>query len=291
MKKLIQGLRRFKSEYFCSHQQLFEQLSHGQHPRVLFVTCSDSRLDPELIVQADPGDIFVIRNAGNIIPPYGATNGGEGATVEYAVQALGIKQIVVCGHSHCGAMKGLLKVEELRDTMPLVYDWLKHAEATRRLIKENYSDRTGEDLLNITIAENVLTQIENLRTYPVIHARLYHGDLKIYAWIYDIDTGEMMAYDAEEHAYVPPQSQLSPEELDEDLLNPPPVVCALDLDQWDGSQNRTATRSSNGSSGASNGQSQPSRNGQTVPHSSQRYPTSRLSSAQLDRIYRGSANR
>ena len=295
MKKLIQGLRRFKSEYFCSHQELFEQLSHGQHPRVLFVTCSDSRLDPELIVQADPGDIFVIRNAGNIIPPYGATNGGEGATVEYAVQALGIRQIVVCGHSHCGAMKGLLKLEELRETMPLVYDWLKHAEATRRLIKENYSDRTGEDLLNITIAENVLTQIENLRTYPVIHSRLHNGDLKIYAWIYDIDTGEMMAYDAEEHAYVPPQSQLPPEEMDDDLLNPPPVVCEIALDQWDVDSTKGANGSSKssakGSAGSSNGQSHTPGSGQAVPHSSQRYPASRLSSAQLDRIYRGSSSR
>ena len=117
---------------------MFELLSHGQHPRILFVTCSDSRIDPNLITQTEPGEMFIIRNAGNIIPPYGAANGGEGAAVEYAVQALGIREIIVCGHSHCGAMKGLLKLDKLEEDMPLVYQWLKHTEATRRTVKENY---------------------------------------------------------------------------------------------------------------------------------------------------------
>nr|MBA3924157.1 carbonic anhydrase [Nostocaceae cyanobacterium] len=110
MKKLIKGLREFKANYVSTHQELFEQLSQGQKPRVLFITCSDSRIDPNLITQAQLGELFVIRNAGNIVPPFGATNGGEGATIEYAVQALGIRQIIVCGHSHCGAMKGLMKL-------------------------------------------------------------------------------------------------------------------------------------------------------------------------------------
>ncbi|MDF5718643.1 MAG: carbonic anhydrase [Rhizonema sp. NSF051] len=219
MKKLIKGLREFKSSYFSTHQELFEQLSHGQKPRVLFITCSDSRVDPNLITQAQLGELFVIRNAGNIIPPYGATNGGEGATIEYAVQALDIQQIIVCGHSHCGAMKGLMKLNSLREEMPLVHDWLKYAEATRRLVLENYSQYKGEELLEIMIAENVLTQIENLRTYPVIHSRLYQGQLSIYAWIYHIETAEILAYDPHKHAYVLPQSQLQESELDEPLLN------------------------------------------------------------------------
>lgn len=208
MRKLIKGLRQFKSGYFSSHRDLFESLSHGQKPRVLFITCSDSRIVPNLITQADVGDLFVIRNAGNIIPPYGAANGGEGAAVEYAIQALDIQQIVVCGHSHCGAMKGLLTLNKLEADMPLVYEWLKHAEATRRLVKENYSDYQGEELLEVTIAENVLTQIENLKTYPVVHSRLYQGKLMIFAWIYHLETGEVLAYDPVTHAYMPPQSQL-----------------------------------------------------------------------------------
>lgn len=208
MKKLIKGLRQFKTNYFSTHSEMFEQLAHGQKPRVLFITCSDSRIDPNLITQTTVGELFVIRNAGNIIPPYGAANGGEGATVEYAVHALDIQQIVVCGHSHCGAMKGLLQLDKLQQEMPLVYNWLKHAEATRRLVQENYSNYSNEELLEIAIAENVLTQIENLKTYPVIHSKLYQGKLKIYGWIYHLETGEILAYDPQSHAYVPPQTQV-----------------------------------------------------------------------------------
>lgn len=230
MRQLITGLQQFRSKYVSTHKDLLEQLSHGQKPRVLFITCSDSRIDPNRLTDTDLGDLFVIRNAGNIIPPYGAANGGEGATVEYAVHALGIEQIVVCGHSHCGAMKGLLQVGELEDKMPLVYDWLKHAEATRRLVKDNYNDRSKEELLEIMIAENVLTQIENLETYPVVRARLFQGKLKIYAWIYLIETGEVLAYDPDTHSYLPPQVLISDEEApfpgyQESAI--PPVACEV----------------------------------------------------------------
>lgn len=234
MKRLIKGLREFKTNYFSTHTELFEQLAHGQKPRVLFISCSDSRVDPNLITQTDIGELFVIRNAGNIIPPYGAANGGEGAAVEYAIHALGIEQIVVCGHSHCGAMKGLLQLDKLQEDMPLVHDWLKHAEATRRLIKENYKTYQTEELLEIAIAENVLTQIENLRTYPVVHSRMYQGKLKIYGWIYHIETGEVLAYDPESHSYVHPQSQLGEyDPLDGPVAGeftvshapPPPIAC------------------------------------------------------------------
>ncbi|WP_081980608.1 carbonic anhydrase [Neosynechococcus sphagnicola] len=204
MKKLIRGLREFKSNYFSTHLELFEQLSNGQRPRVLFITCSDSRINPNLLTQTEVGELFIIRNAGNIIPPFGATNSGEGATLEYAIHSLEIEQIVVCGHTHCGAMKGLLQLGKLQEEMPLMYDWLKYAEATRRLVKENYSNHTDRDLLEIIVAENVLTQIENLKTYPVVHSRLYQGRLKIYGWIYHLETGEVLAYDPVTHAYVPP---------------------------------------------------------------------------------------
>jgi len=232
VRKLITGLREFQANYVSTHRELLEQLAHGQKPRVLFITCSDSRIVPNLITQTDLGELFVIRNAGNIVPPYGAANGGEGATIEYAIHALGIEQIVVCGHSHCGAMKGLLQLNELQEDMPLVYNWLKHAEATRRLLKENYSQYSGEELLEIAVAENVLMQLENLKSYPVIHSKLYQGRLKIFAWIYHIETGEVLAYDPETHAYVPPQSQL--DYLNENgsssrvvITNAPPTACYL----------------------------------------------------------------
>ncbi len=232
MKKLITGLREFKASYVATHRDLLEKLSHGQKPRVLFISCSDSRIAPNLITQADLGELFVIRNAGNIIPPYGAANGGEGGTLEYAIHALGIEQIIVCGHSHCGAMKGLLHLNDLQEDMPLVYDWLKHAEATRRLIKENYKGYSDEELLEVAIAENVLTQIENLKTYPVVHSKLYQGKLSIYAWVYHIETGEVLAYDPATHSYVPPQTQLAEDRYS---LTPfkktsaPPVACELPI--------------------------------------------------------------
>jgi carbonic anhydrase len=143
-----------------------------------------------------------------MIPPFGATNGGEGAAVEYAVQALNIEQIIVCGHSHCGAMKGLLKMSKLAEEMPLVYDWLKQAEATRRLVKENYKDLEGEELLELTIAENVLNQLENLHTYPVIRSKMHQGKLTLDAWIYRIESGEVLAYDPILHDFVAPNSRL-----------------------------------------------------------------------------------
>ncbi len=267
MKKLIRGLREFKASYFCTHQELFEQLSHGQKPRVLFITCSDSRIDPNLITQAQLGELFVIRNAGNIIPPFGATNGGEGATIEYAVQALDIQQIIVCGHSHCGAMKGLMKLDSLQKEMPLVHDWLKYAQATRQLVLDHYSHYSGEELLDIVIAENVLTQIENLRTYPVIRSKLYQGQLNIYAWIYQIETGEVLAYDPQTHAYVLPQTQLAPSEIDDILLNSPTT-----------------------SNGDRSGNTQPEvvEISEEVVLTYQGFPISRLSQEQMQRIYRGS---
>ena len=209
MKRLIQGLHQFQTNYFTEHRDLFELLSQGQHPRVLFITCSDSRIDPNLMTQAEPGGMFIIRNAGNIIPPYNATNGGEGAAVEYAIHALGIEEIIVCGHSHCGAMKGLLQIGKLAEEMPAVYEWLKHAEATRRAVKEHYQEYEGEELLNATIKENVLTQLENLRTYPVIYSRLKSGKLQIHGWFYEIETGEVLEYSSTLKKYVPPQTQFS----------------------------------------------------------------------------------
>lgn len=208
MEKLIQGLRRFQTNYVATHRDLFEQLSKGQAPRVLFITCSDSRVDPELITQAQVGELFVIRNAGNLIPPYRAANGGEGATLEYAIHALGVQQIVVCGHTRCGAMKGLMHMDKLKEEMPLVHDWLLHAESTRRLVKENYGHCNTDDLIDIAVAENVLGQLDNLNTYPVVRTKLHQGKLALHGWIYQIESGEVLAYDAHQHQFVPPHSRM-----------------------------------------------------------------------------------
>lgn len=201
---------------------MFEQLALGQHPRILFITCCDSRIDPNLITQTQPGELFIIRNVGNIIPPYGATTGAEGAAIEYAIEVLGIKDIIVCGHSHCGAMKGLLETSSLSEQIPLVYDWLKYAEATRRIIKENYQGYQGDELLNAAIEENVLTQVENLRTYPSVHAKLYRGQLNLYGWVYKIETGGVFVYSTERCHLKAEHDGDSPNQPDEQQLTPFP---------------------------------------------------------------------
>src|SRR5262245_1147214 len=162
MQKLLLGIHHFQANIFRSRRELFERLADGQRPEALFITCSDSRINPNLITQTEPGDLFILRNAGNIVPPYGAANGGEGATIEFAVAGLGIQDIIVCGHSHCGAMKGLLDPETLRDT-PAMAAWLGHAESTRRILRDKYGDRRGDALQMTAIEENVLVQLENLR--------------------------------------------------------------------------------------------------------------------------------
>jgi len=200
--ELVAGIHHFKKQVFRQHRDLFEKLAHGQTPETLFITCSDSRIDPNLITHTEPGDLFVLRNAGNLVPAYGATSGGEVATIEFAVTGLQVKDIVVCGHSHCGAMKGLLKPESLSE-MPAVAEWLRHAEVTRRIVRSKYKHLSGSDLLEITIEENVLAQIENLQTHPAVAVALAQDQLKLHAWVYDIATGDVHAYDEPTSQFVP----------------------------------------------------------------------------------------
>jgi carbonic anhydrase len=233
MEKLVRGIHHFQTTAYGEHRELFENLSQGQRPETLLITCSDSRIAPNLLMQTQPGDLFVLRNAGNLIPPFGAANGGEGATIEYAITALEIKHIVVMGHSQCGAMKGLLHPESLTD-MPLVGDWLKHADATRRVVDECYPDLDGVDLLNAAIKENVLVQLDNLRTYPKVAAQLAKGSLTMHGWIYEIGEGRILAYDPQVSHFVPISSRLALP-----TLTPRPAATA-----------RLAVPRSNGSNGS-----------------------------------------
>lgn len=156
---------------------------------------------PELFTQSEPGEIFVIRNAGNIVPPFSRQPGGVTATIEFAVVALGVRHIIVCGHSDCGAMKGLLHPENLT-TMPTVASWLQQAEATRRIVRENYPDADEAELVNAMIRENVLVQLKNVETHPSVASRVARGDLSLYGWIYDIKHGHVDSFDAEAQQFV-----------------------------------------------------------------------------------------
>lgn len=195
MQKLIQGIHKFQNEVFDSQVELFKRLEKGQAPQVLFITCSDSRINPNLITQTDPGDLFIIRNAGNIIPTYGhATSSGETATIEFALDGLGVKDIIVCGHSHCGAMKGLLK-PSIVENLPAMKNWLTNAETTKRIVFDHYKHLEGDELLMATIEENVLMQLEHLKTHPSVATRLAKKEIRLHGWVYKFETGIIFKYD------------------------------------------------------------------------------------------------
>jgi carbonic anhydrase len=203
MQKLVDGIHRFQQDIYLSQEQFFKRLADGQQPLALFITCSDSRIDPNMLTQTRPGELFIMRNAGNIVPPYAAMCSGEAATIEYAVGVLGVQDIIVCGHSHCGAMNALLHPEQTVD-FPSVRAWLGHAEATARIIKENYSYLNEPAArLTATVEENVLVQLENLRTHPTVLAALGRRDLRLHGWVYKIETGQVFAYDSQAGQFEP----------------------------------------------------------------------------------------
>ncbi|AMV17179.1 carbonic anhydrase [Planctomyces sp. SH-PL14] len=200
--KLLAGVRQFQGQVFASQRDLFQKLAEGQSPDTLFITCSDSRIDPNLITQTDPGDLFVLRNAGNIIPAYTPHGGGEIATIEFAVTGLNVTHIIVCGHSHCGAMKGLLDPASLEE-MPSVAEFLRHSDATRRILQAKYKKGSKAGRLEIAVQENVLTQLENLQTHPAVAAGIAMGTLTLHAWVYEFETGSVYGYDSTAAQFVP----------------------------------------------------------------------------------------
>ena len=201
MRALIDGIHRFQSGVFGPQKELFSRLAKGQDPDALFITCSDSRVEPNLITQTKPGDLFISRNAGNIVPPWGAAS-GEACTIEYAIEALGINDIIVCGHTHCGAIAGILDPRKI-EGLPAVSQWLGHAEATRRVLRDSYKDVPPTELMEAAVEEHVLVQIENLRTHPAVMSKLMRGELTLHAWVYDIEHGEVHAFDPTKGQFVP----------------------------------------------------------------------------------------
>ena len=169
-------------------------------------------------MQTEPGDLFIIRNAGNLIPPYSSDQSGEAGTIEFALAALGIEDIIVCGHSHCGAMKGILEPETLKD-LPATSKWLSRADNTQRIMKENYSHLSGEPLLNAGIQENVLAQIDNLKTHPAVASRLARKKLEIHAWVYKFETGEVFAHNAEEGQFKLLTEEMNPSSTTRKLMS------------------------------------------------------------------------
>lgn len=200
MESLIRGIERFRAGIYQQKKQLFERLALGQKPHTLLITCSDSRIQPDVITGVEPGELFVLRNIGNIVPPHGWGQSEAEAVVEYATVALGVRDIVVCGHSHCGAMKALLTREHLGE-LPAVASWLTHAEETRARVLQKYPDLQGDDLIDAAIRENVLVQVERVASLPCVSPRLANGSLKVHGWVYNIERGELVHFDKDRNSF------------------------------------------------------------------------------------------
>jgi carbonic anhydrase len=194
MRDIINGFLRFQKDIFPARKELFKTLATGQTPKALFISCSDSRMVPELVTQREPGELFVIRNAGNIVPSFGPEPGGVSATVEYAVAQLKVSDIVICGHSDCGAMKAVATCACL-DHMPAVKHWLNYADAARMINESKHHANENERIAGM-VRENVIAQLNNIRTHPSVALALAQGRLTLHGWVYDIESGSIDALDA-----------------------------------------------------------------------------------------------
>lgn len=203
MKKLLDGIRDFHKNVRPSYRERFAHLALGQSPDCLFVACSDSRVVPNLFASTDPGDLFVLRNVGNMVPPCAAASDeSAGASVEFATLALGVRDIVVCGHSSCGAMRAAL-LGERPDNAPNLERWLDHAQPSiARLRREEGLAPSLPEVDRLSQA-HVLQQIDHLRSYPVVAERLAEGRIRLNAWWFDLTHAEVLAYDPAARAFVP----------------------------------------------------------------------------------------
>ncbi len=202
MPRFAAGVVRFQNDVYPEKKELFEKLSLGQNPEALFITCSDSRIETAMITQTDPGELFICRNAGNIVPPHTNHTGGMTASIEFAVAALKVPHIVVCGHTECGAMKGAMNPEGL-DGLPHVKEWLGFAKAAVDIVRETAGELSEADRMHLLLQQNVVLQLQHLRTHPAVAASMAKGALRLHGWVYDIKTGGVEAYDDVQEKFLP----------------------------------------------------------------------------------------
>ncbi len=200
--QILRGLKRFKKRIFPKHRELFKRLALGQRPQALFITCADSRIDPCMLTQTKPGELFICRVIGNVVPRYPQSIGGVSATIEYAVGVLGVSDVIVCGHTDCGVMKGVLNPEALKP-LANVSAWLGHAEEARAAVESFREKMTESDFLLKLTERNVIEQLGNLLTHPAIEARLAQGDLRLHGWVYHIEKGTVTAYHPKRDRFKP----------------------------------------------------------------------------------------
>jgi carbonic anhydrase len=213
MQKLVDGIHQFQTRYFSRNRALFRKLADKQTPETLFITCSDSRVVPNLITNTGPGELFLVRNVGNIVP-HVTLPGGTAAAIEYAVELLQIKNIVVCGHTPCGAVQAILDPKQV-DRMPFVKKWLAQTDRVRTIVEDRYQHLDPAARHTAAVEENVLVQLENLREFPSVGERLERGELVMNGWVYKIETGEVFEFDPAQGQFV---------DLAQQASVPPPAV-------------------------------------------------------------------
>lgn len=200
MKNLVKGYLRFRNDVFPQLKDHYRLLADRQSPDALFITCADSRVVPNLILQTEPGDLFLARNVGNVVPPTGEMPGGISATVEYAVEVLKVRHVIICGHSDCGAVKAVLQRKDM-SRLPITDKWLKYVEAAWQY--RDPGDPAGDEKAQHTalIHANVIAQVNNLKTHPEVAAGMAKGTLQVHGWYYDIMSGAIEAYDQQTHKF------------------------------------------------------------------------------------------
>jgi carbonic anhydrase len=199
--QVVEGIHRFQ-EYHRQNQALFDSLAvHGQSPDVLFIACSDSRVSPELITSAKPGDLFVVRTVGNVVPPFGSGQMGVGAAIEFAVLELRVPHTIVCGHTDCGGIQALDAPPDWGHRSHIAR-WIEHARPAQT--KVDASGVLEEERHLTTVRENVLLQLEHLRSYDPVREGERAGTLTLHGWVYHLDTGTIEAYSEETGSWAPP---------------------------------------------------------------------------------------
>ncbi len=202
--QLKAGVRRFRAEVYPAQEAMYQRAAaEAQRPHTLFIACADSRVNPIEITQTGPGEVFVTRNIGNMVPAYGEMLGGVSAVIEFAVQSLKVQHVVVCGHSDCGAMKALLHPESVK-AMPTVTSWLTNAKAALTVAETLHQKREWQrDLLQVLTEENVLLQLQHLKTHPSVAGAMAMGELSVSGWIYDIGKGTVSVAEDGQRTFLP----------------------------------------------------------------------------------------
>ena len=204
MKKLIHGITDFRRNVLEGYRETFARLALGQSPDALFIACSDSRVVPNLFASTDPGDVFVVRYVGNMIPPsrngYSVGDESEAAAIEFSLLTLKVSSIIICGHSECGAMKGILE-NRMTISSPNLRSWLQYGESALKKLNEGFEINKGLLLHNQLSQINVLEQKKNMETYPIVQDLIQKKKLKIYCWWFDIATADVYSYNEDEKRF------------------------------------------------------------------------------------------